>query len=101
MALRSYRFRAIRIYRLHPFFPTGVCWRYARDARDANALRKSALAANDFHKEIMKAFVLFFFSIKLIVLARRAKERVCAPGGIGFIAAEGNFDRAAKFQRTA
>ena len=56
------------------------------------------MAVNDFHRGIMKAFVLFFFSIKLIVLARRVKERMCAVGGIGFIAAEENYDRAAKFQ---
>ena len=49
----------------------------------------------DFHKEIMKAFVLFLFSIKLIVLARRVKERMYAPGGIGSIAAEDNFGRVA------
>ena len=43
---------------------------------------------------------LFFFSrTKLIVLARRVKERTYAPGGIGFIAAEENFGRAAKSQR--
>ena len=55
---------------------------------------------HDFHhQELMKAFVLFFFSIKLIVLARRVKERMYAVGGIGFIAAEENFDRAAKSQR--
>ena len=62
----------------------------------------------DFHKGIMKTFVLFFSSIKLIVLARRVKERMYTPpnidcendmGGIGFIAAEENFDRAAKSQR--
>ena len=29
-----------------------------------------------FHKKIMKTFVLFFFSIKLIVIARRAKRVV-------------------------
>ena len=53
-------------------------------------------------------FLLFFFSIKLAVLARCAKERMYAPpnidcendmGGIGFIAAEEDFDRAAKSQR--
>ena len=61
-----------------------------------------------FHKNIMKMFLLFFFSIKLAVLARCAKERMYAPpnidcendmGGIGFIAAEEDFDRAAKSQR--
>ena len=52
-----------------------------------------------FHKKTMKAFVLFFFSVKLIVLARRVKERMYTPGGIGFIAAQGDFDRATKSQR--
>ena len=66
------RFRAIRFHPLHPFFPTGVFRRYARDAHDTNDLRKGALAAHDHHKKIMKPFVLFLFSIKLIVLARRA-----------------------------
>ena len=53
----------------------------------------------------MKAFVLFFFSVKLIVIARRAKrvdmermERMYAPGGIGFVAAPESFYRAAKSQ---
>ena len=76
------RFRAIEFHRLHPFFPTGVLGGYAE--------------ANEFHKEIMKAFLVFFFSVKLIVLARRVKERMYAPGGSGFIAAEKSFDRAAK-----
>ena len=49
-----------------------------------------------FHKKIMETFVLFFFSVKLIVLARRAKERIYAPGGSGYITAEESFDRAAK-----
>ena len=52
-----------------------------------------------FHKKIMKTFVLFLFSIKLIVLARRVKQRMYAPGGIGFIAAQKNFHRATKSQR--
>ena len=54
------------------------------------------MAVIRFHKKIMKTFVLFLFSIKLIVLARRVKERMYTPGGIGFIAAEESFDRAAK-----
>ena len=45
---------------------------------------------------IFKTEVLLFCATKLIVLARRAKERMYAPGGIGFIAAEESFDRAAK-----
>ena len=53
-----------------------------------------------FHKKIMKTFVLFFFfSVKLIILARRAKERVNAPGGLGFIAAQEDFDHATMSQR--
>ena len=52
-----------------------------------------------FHKKIMKTFVLFLFSIKLIVLARRVKERRYAPSGIGFVAAQESFYRAAKSQR--
>ena len=59
-----------------------------------------------FHKKIMKTFVLFFFYFKIIVLARRAKrvvmermERMYAPGGIGFVAAQESFYRAAKSQR--
>ena len=45
---------------------------------------------------ILKTEVLLFCATKLIVLARRAKESMYAPGGIGFIAAEESFDRAAK-----
>ena len=45
---------------------------------------------------ILKTGVLLFCATKLIVLARRAKERMYAPGGIGFIAAQEDFDRAAK-----
>ena len=45
---------------------------------------------------ILKTGVLLFCATKLIVLARRAKESMCAPGGIGFIAAQEDFDRAAK-----
>ena len=48
---------------------------------------------------ILKTGVLLFCAIKLIVLARRVKERMYAPGGIGFIAAEENFDCATKSQR--
>ena len=50
-------------------------------------------------KKIMMTFVLFFFSVKLIVLARRVKERVYTPGGIGFIAAQDDFYRVTKSQR--
>ena len=91
---KGMRFCAITFHRLHPFVPNKVFWGYADQ--------------DDFHKKIMKTFVLFFFSIKLIVLARRVKERMYAPpnmdcendmGGLGFIAAEENFDRAAKSQR--
>ena len=45
---------------------------------------------------ILKTGVLLFCATKLIVLARRAKESMYAPGGIGFIAAQEDFDRAAK-----
>ena len=45
---------------------------------------------------ILKTEVLLFCATKLIVLAHRTKERMYAPGGIGFIAAEESFDRAAK-----
>ena len=48
---------------------------------------------------ILKTGVLLFCATKLIVLARRVKERMYAPGGIGFIAAQDDFDRAAKSQR--
>ena len=49
--------------------------------------------------------LLFFFSLKLIVLARRVKQRMYAPpnvdcendtGGIGFVAVDERFDCAAK-----
>ena len=56
----------------------------------------SAAWLRRFHQETMKTFVLFFFSVRLIVIARRVKERMYAPGGIGFIAAKESFDRAAK-----
>ena len=45
---------------------------------------------------ILKTEVLLFCATKLIALAHRTKERMYAPGGIGFIAAEESFDRAAK-----
>ena len=41
---------------------------------------------------ILKTGVLLFCATKLIILARRVKERMYAPGGIGFIAAQENFD---------
>ena len=51
----------------------------------------------------MRGCYLLFVALKLIVLARRAKERMYAPpspendtGGSGHIAAEESFDRAAK-----
>ena len=49
-------------------------------------------------KKAFKTSVLMFFSLTLITLARRAKERMYAPGGIGFVAAEESVDRAAKSQ---
>ena len=48
---------------------------------------------------ILKTGVLLFCATKLIILARRVKERMYAPDGIGFIAAQENFDRATKSQR--
>ena len=50
-------------------------------------------------RAILKTGVLLFCATKLIVLAHRAKERMYAPGGIGFIAAQESFYRAAKSQR--
>ena len=80
-------FDATELHVLHPWFPK------TRDSSEAF----------HFHKKIMKTFVFFFISVKLVVLARRAKrtvmERMYAPGGIGFIAAQGDFDRATKSQR--
>ena len=74
---------ATKLHVLNPWFPK----------------TKNSDHAFHFHKKIMKTFVLFFFSVKLIVLARRVKERMYAPGGIGFIATQESFYRAAKSQR--
>ena len=52
-----------------------------------------------YKRAILKTGVLLFCATKLIVLARRVKERMYAPGGIGFIAAQEDFDRATKSQR--
>ena len=41
---------------------------------------------------ILNTGVLLFCATKLIILARRVKERMYAPGGIGFIAAQEDFD---------
>ena len=83
-------FDATELHVLHPWFPK------TRDSSEAF----------HFHKKIMKTFVFFFISVKLVVLARRAKrvvmermERMYAPGGIGFVAAQESFYRAAKSQR--
>ena len=95
---RGRRIRAIEFHRLHPFFPTGVFQRNMEPFPDGERV-KCASAVNRFHKDIMKTFVLFFFSVKLIVIARRVKERMYTPGGIGFIAAQEDFDRATKSQR--
>ena len=89
--------RAIEFHRLHPFLPTGVYQRNIKINPDGIGQYKKAV--NRFHKEIMKTFVLFFFSVKLTVIARRVKERMYAPGGIGFIASQESFYRAAKSQR--
>ena len=48
---------------------------------------------------ILKTGVLLFCATKLIILARRVKERMYTPGGIGFIAAQEDFDRVTKSQR--
>ena len=93
----SRHIRAIEFHRLHPFFPTGVYQRNIKINPDGIGQYKKAV--NRFHKEIMKTFVLFFFSVKLTVIARRVKERMYAPGGIGFIASQESFYRAAKSQR--
>ena len=83
----EYSFDATELHVLHPWFP----------------MNQDSSEAEDFHKEIMKTFVFFFISVKLVVLARRAKrtvmERMYAPGGIGFVAAQESFYRAAKSQR--
>ena len=70
---------------LHPLFPSdnSLCKAYLRDC-----CRHLPAWLCRFHKDTMKTFVLFFFSVKLVVLARRVKERMYAPGGIGFIAAQ-------------
>ena len=88
-------FAAWDFHCLHPFFPSGdsLCKAYLRDCQELPEW------LHHFHKKIMKTFVLFFFSIKLIVIARRVKERMYAPGGIGFIAAQEDFDRVTKSQR--
>jgi len=39
------------------------------------------------------------FPVDVVVLARRVKERMYAPGGSGFVFAEESFDRAAKSHR--
>ena len=88
-------FTARDFHCLHPFFPSdnSLCKAYLRDCQKLPAWLCR------FHKKIMKTFVLFFFSVKLIVLTRRFKERYYAPGGIGFIVAQEDFDRATKSQR--
>ena len=95
-------FAAWDFHCLHPFFSSGdsLCKAYLRDCQDLPAWLCR------FHKDIMKTFLVFFFSVKLIVWARRVKrvvmertERMYAPDGIGFIAAQESFYRAAKSQR--
>ena len=95
--------RASGFHRLHPFFPTDV---YRRNMDIEPFPVMSMFLVRRFHEKIMKTFVLFFFYFKIIVLARRAKrvvmermERMYAPGGIGFVAAQESFYRAAKSQR--
>ena len=91
---RGHYFYAFDFNCLHPWFPSGdsMCKAYL-----GKGLLPEWLCR--FHKEIMKTFVLFFFSVKLVVIARRVKERMYAPGGIGFIATQESFYRAAKSQR--
>ena len=85
-------FTACEFHCLHPFFPSdnSLCSAYC-DSMPEWLCR--------FHKKIMKTFVLFFFSVKLIIIASRVKERMYTPGGIGFIAAQEDFDRVTKSQR--
>ena len=82
---------------LLPFFPSDNS--FCKACFDGNLSCTLPGKVRRFHKKIMKTFVLFFFSIKLIVIARRVKERMYAPGGIGFIAAQEDFDRVTKSQR--
>ena len=49
-------------------------------------------------KRVILKTVLMFCALKLIVLARRTKERMYAPGGSGFVMASENFERATKRQ---
>ena len=84
-------------HRLHPFFPSNSIIGTANE-RLAHRSVQAGDELKVFHMKIMKTFVLMFFSLKLIVLARRAKERMYAPGGSGFVAANENFERAAKRQ---
>ena len=89
-------FRARKFHRLHPFFPSS---RFSIPIHPQRRFRRRVDGAR-LPPGAHEAFVLFFFSIKLIALARRVKEeRMYAVGGIGFIAAEENFDPAAKSQR--
>jgi len=83
-------------YCLHPFYPSENSFCKACFDLRLPSTRKTV---RRFHKKIMKTFVLFFFSVKLAVIARRVKERMYAPGGIGFIATQESFYRAAKSQR--
>ena len=78
---------------MHPFFPG--------ELTQTRLFAKLAVGNQliNFQKAIMNTFVLFFFSIKLVVLARRVKQRMYAPGGSGFKAANVDFLRATKRQR--
>ena len=49
-------------------------------------------------KKAFKTFVVMYFLLKLNVLARRAKERICAVGGSGYVVAEEQFYRSAEEQ---
>ena len=75
---------ANKLHALHPWFPNHNA--YSHDIR----------RPIHFHKNIMKTFYVVYWSLKLIVRARRIKEKMYAPGGTGFIAAKEDFDRVAK-----
>ena len=88
----KHRFYALTFHRLHPFFPSNssLCKAFCQSLPAMMCV---------FHKEIMKTFLVFLFSVKLVVLARRAKQRkmrMYAVASEVFIAEEQNFDRIAK-----
>ena len=48
----------------------------------------------------MEDWFTVWCALKLLVLARRARKRAYEPGGCGARAAQANFERAAKRQRS-